>query len=52
MDPSIVRVVNTGISNGADFDKISLAMYNAGAGDAVVEQAREYYNSIKKKVHP
>ena len=49
MDPSIVRVVNTGISNGADFDKISLAMYNAGAGDAVVEQAREYYNSIKKK---
>jgi len=49
MDPSIRKIVDTGISNGADFDRISLAMYNAGAGESQVLQAQEYYSQIKKK---
>ncbi len=49
MDPLVKKVVDTGISKGVDFDKISSAMYNSGAGENQVLQAQEYYNQIKKK---
>ena len=49
MDPLVKKVVDTGISKGVDFNEISSAMYNSGAGENQVLQAQEYYNQIKKK---